>query len=82
MAMEQTESAVEGFPHAISNPATHALQQAGFFTLQDLTRASADELLALHGFGPKALRILQVVLEGRGLALAPSAPKTKKQQLP
>jgi len=78
MATDQTESADEGFPRAIGNPATRALQQAGFFTLQDLTCASADELLVLHGFGPKALRMLQAALEERGLALAPSVPKPKK----
>jgi endonuclease III len=41
----------------IGRPATGALIDAGYKTLADLP-ADLDELLALHGVGPKAARLL------------------------
>ena len=41
----------------IGRPATGALIDAGYRTLADLP-ADLDELLALHGVGPKAARLL------------------------
>ena len=41
----------------IGRPATGALVDAGFATLADLP-ADLDELVALHGVGPKAARLL------------------------
>lgn len=35
-----------------------------------VTRYRSDELLALHGFGPRALRLLRDALAARGLHLA------------
>lgn len=52
----------------ISQPAHRALQGAGIETLEQLTRYSEDELLGLHGFGPKALRILKTTLNEYGLS--------------
>jgi predicted flap endonuclease-1-like 5' DNA nuclease len=43
----------------IGRPATSALAQIGVRNMADLAGRSAEELLALHGFGPKALRILR-----------------------
>ncbi len=42
----------------IGRPATGALLDAGYRTLADLP-TDLDELLALHGVGPKAARLLQ-----------------------
>jgi endonuclease III len=42
----------------IGRPATGALVDAGYRTLADLP-ADLDELLALHGVGPKAVRLLR-----------------------
>ena len=53
----------------ISRPAIRALQAAGIETLEQLTRYSAAELLALHGFGPKGLKMLERILVERGLSL-------------
>lgn len=53
----------------ISKPATAALAEIGVTTLEQLAKHSERELLALHGFGPKAIRILAPVLEESGLAL-------------
>lgn len=43
----------------IGAPATRALASIGITTLEQLTDKSENELLQLHGFGPKALRILK-----------------------
>jgi DNA-directed RNA polymerase alpha subunit len=71
MESKKAEARSDGFPRGISAPATRALHAAGFTTLEQLTTVSAAELLALHGFGPKALRILQAALAEKGLSLRP-----------
>ena len=52
----------------ISKPAHRALLGAGIVTLENLTQWSEDELLALHGFGIKALKILESTLNENGLS--------------
>lgn len=52
----------------ISKPAHRALKGAGIETLEQLTKFREDELLALHGFGPKALEILKSKLAENGLS--------------
>lgn len=54
----------------LSNPARRALAAAGITRLEQLARFSEAELLALHGFGPKSIRILTPVLAARGLTFA------------
>ncbi|MCH4984359.1 hypothetical protein AB4G91_08670 [Macrococcoides goetzii] len=51
----------------ISKPALRALGSINVKTLEDVTKYSEAELLALHGFGPKAIRILKGVMEEQGL---------------
>jgi predicted flap endonuclease-1-like 5' DNA nuclease len=53
----------------IGAPATRALNGAGYTRLEQLTQATEAELMALHGLGPRALRILKEALAARGLAL-------------
>ena len=55
----------------IGVPAARALDNAGVLSLEDLTHWTEDELLALHGVGPKAIRILRSHLIDRGLAFKP-----------
>lgn len=65
--MEGTPSNTEhDFPSSIGNPAQQALLAAGYQRLQDLTSATEQDLLKLHGFGPKALRILRETLAAQG----------------
>ncbi len=54
----------------IGRPANSALLQAGITTLAQVATHSSAELLALHGVGPKAVRILATALAERGLAFA------------
>ena len=55
----------------IGSPATSALAEIGITTLEGVQAMSEKELLALHGVGPKAVRILKEALAERGLALKP-----------
>jgi hypothetical protein len=54
-------------PASIGKPATRALLGAGIRTLGDVAARREAELLALHGVGPKAVRLLAQALEERGL---------------
>jgi hypothetical protein len=52
----------------MGQPALDALRHAGYTELEQLAGRDERDLLALHGFGPKAVRILQDALAQRGLA--------------
>lgn len=58
-------------PREIGRPATRALLGAGLVTLADVATRSREDLLAIHGVGPKAITILAAALEERGLQFAP-----------
>lgn len=58
-------------PRGIGRPATNALAVQGYTRLDDVTRLSEKELLAMHGGGPKAVRLLSVALSERGLSFRP-----------
>lgn len=60
-----------GWPRGAGMPAQRALVAAGYTSLEALDGASEEALLALHGVGPKAIRILRAALAERGLALRP-----------
>jgi len=53
----------------IGAPATRALKAAGVTRLSEVAAWSEAELLALHGVGPRAVRLLSEALVDRGLAL-------------
>lgn len=52
-------TADNNLPSSIGNPATNALLAANITTLKQVAELSDEELLALHGVGPKAVRILR-----------------------
>jgi predicted flap endonuclease-1-like 5' DNA nuclease len=60
---EQTE-----FTPRIGKVAARELGLNGYTTYESLTRVSRKQLLAIHGVGPKAIRILDEELAARGLA--------------
>ena len=60
-------------PSGLAAPARRALEGAGLESLEDVAGISRAELAALHGMGPKALRVLDQALVAAGLAEA-SAP--------
>ena len=49
----------------MGRPALRAFTEAGYTTLEQLIAADPEELLALHGVGPKAIRILHEEAETR-----------------
>jgi len=59
-----------GLPAGLSQPALRALNDAGVTTLEEAAQHSDKELLALHGMGPKGIRILKEALAERGLGFA------------
>lgn len=54
----------------IGKVATRELAAHGFKTYDQLTKVTEKELLAIHGVGPKAIRILSEELESRGMNFA------------
>lgn len=65
---EMKEKYGDNFPK-IGAPAFRALESIGITHLSQLTKYCEKELLALHGFGPKALRLLKEKLTEKGLSL-------------
>lgn len=53
---------VGDLPAAIGRPATRGLAGAGLTSLADVAARSDDELLAIHGVGPKAVQILRAAI--------------------
>lgn len=64
---QQADPADSDLPTSIGRPATRALHGAGVTTLAQLTTWTDEDLLALHGVGPKAIRILTETLHEHGL---------------
>ena len=59
----------DGFPRGIGRPATGALLAAGFTDLTQLDGMAEEDLLRMHGVGPKAVALLREALAQRGLSL-------------
>lgn len=55
-------------PTTMGRVAPRALALAGYADLRDISRATARELSAIHGVGPKAIRILRDALTEAGLS--------------
>ncbi len=62
----------DDLPPSIGRPALGALRAAGITRLAQVARLGEKQLLALHGVGPKAVRLLRTELAARGLDLAGS----------
>lgn len=58
------------FPESLGRVAPRELALNGITTYRQLTEVSEKELLAIHGVGPKAVRILREELSKRGLGFA------------
>ena len=65
-----TDTPVTEFPERLGKVARRELAGHGYTRYDQLTRVSARELLAIHGVGPKAIRILEEELAARGLSFA------------
>ena len=54
------------FPAGVSQPAIRAMHSVGITSLDQLPAFTEAELIALHGMGPKAIRILREALAAQG----------------
>jgi hypothetical protein len=72
------DSGESEFSGIVSRPAQRALEAAGYSKLEELTHVSEKELLALHGFGPKGIHMLNAELSRRGQAVG-SAPQEERE---
>jgi predicted flap endonuclease-1-like 5' DNA nuclease len=71
MAEERMKAVVEpsepsDLPN-IGRPATRALAQIGVRNVEQLAAYTEEDILALHGVGPRAIRVLRPVMEERGI---------------
>jgi hypothetical protein len=75
-----TSSHADALPREIGRPATNALAFMGVTRLSQLTNMTEKEVLALHGVGPKAVRILREILQegGRSFREPPSTSTTRR----
>jgi DNA-directed RNA polymerase alpha subunit len=62
------------FAGIVSRPAQRALEAAGYARLEDLSHVREKDLLTLHGFGPKGIRMVNEELAKRGLAIGSALP--------
>ncbi len=65
----EAPSGPDALPRSIGNPATRALLSAGVRSLPEVAALSRRDLLALHGVGPKGVRLLIEALAERGMQL-------------
>lgn len=56
------------WPKGVAKPAQRALSAAGYASVEELSTTTEAELAALHGMGPKALKILREALHSKGLS--------------
>ena len=61
------ESPSSEYTPRIGKVARRALAEIGYTRYEQLTRVTRAELLAIHGIGPKAIRILDEELASRDL---------------
>ncbi len=54
------------FPKGVGAPAIRALNAAGYTDYRQLDGVPRTDLVALHGMGPNALRILSEALQAEG----------------
>ena len=65
-----THPNAEAFPSGLSGPALRALAHAGIRSIAQLAQHSEASVAALHGMGPKGVRLLKEVLEQQGRRFA------------
>lgn len=59
-------------PQDLGAPAQQALTEAGYTSLEDVSKATEADLLSLHGMGPTALARLRRALKETGRSFASS----------
>ena len=65
---------VKDIKPTIGAPATSALHEIGVHYLEDLCKYKKQDILRLHGVGPKAVRILEEKMEEQNIGFIGSLP--------
>ncbi len=68
MAHNNLNQAESDLPAELAKPAQRALAAAGYVRLEQFTTISEDEILKLHGMGPKALAQIHRALAAKSLS--------------
>lgn len=63
---DATHPNASAFPTGLSGPALRALAHAGIRSMAQLAQRTEHEVAALHGMGPKGIRVLRAALEAQG----------------
>ncbi|BAH37838.1 MAG TPA: hypothetical protein DGD08_05295 [Gemmatimonas aurantiaca] len=66
---EKTHPNATAFPAGLSGPALRALSTAGITSMAQLAQHSKADLAAMHGMGPKGMRMLEEELKRSGQTL-------------
>ncbi|MDX2182806.1 MAG: helix-hairpin-helix domain-containing protein [Gemmatimonadaceae bacterium] len=66
MKPTSTHPNADAFPAGMSGPALRALSRAGIRSVAQLAQHSESAIAALHGMGPKGVRLLKEALTQQG----------------
>jgi len=70
VASSKKYKAAANLSQGLAKPAQRALAGAGIKRLEQLAKRTEDEISALHGMGPNALKTLRDTLAARGMSFA------------
>lgn len=65
---DQEQKPETGFLSLLYNPARRALEHAGITSLKKLSEYTEQEILQLHGMGPRSMPVLREALQAQGLS--------------
>jgi hypothetical protein len=57
-------------PEGLAAPALRALAQAGFTRIEQFTTLTEAEISQMHGMGPKAIDLIRIALDAKGLTFS------------
>jgi DNA-directed RNA polymerase alpha subunit len=66
----------DDLPPGLAKPARRALTRTGYSRLEQFAKLSEEEVLQLHGMGPKALDQIRRALAAKGLSFADGSQGT------
>jgi predicted flap endonuclease-1-like 5' DNA nuclease len=66
----QKDDPQSDLPSGLSKPALQALHAAGYTRLDQLATVTEADVLALHGMGPKGIKVIREALDARGKSFA------------
>lgn len=78
---EQLSKPGDGFFSKIGAPARRALEAKGILTLSRLSTYTEQEIAVLHGIGRKAIGLIRLALEEKGLTFAASRKRSQPKRL-